>query len=431
MASTTGAFASLIVVLNMAKKVTPLSDTEVRQAKALAKDYELSDGDGLMLRVRTSGTKAWLFKYHKPYTKKRTNLSFGNYPEVSLVGARKKRSEARELLAENVDPKTFREEQHQHNTAALENTFGVLAEKWIALKKQQVKAETASKAWLTMSKHVLPSLENVPVHLIKPKLVIDILKPIESRGNLETVKRLCRSINEVMRLGVASGCIEINYLADITKLFAAPKKQHMATIKPERLPELMQALSAASISRSTRCLVEWQLHTMTRPAEAATARWSDIDIESKVWVIPEERMKMKKPHTIPLSPQALALLEVIRSMSGHRDYLFPNHRNPRSHASSQSANMALKRMGFAGELVSHGLRSLASTTLNEQGFDPDVIEACLAHVDKNEVRAAYNRSEYIERRKKVMGWWSEHIEQAAIGNMSLATSKKGLHAVSS
>ena len=414
----------------MARKTTALTNTEVSQAKPKEKEYNLSDGDGLMLRVKPNGSKLWLFNYTRPYTKKRANISFGGYPDVSLANARKRRTEARELLAQNVDPKLFREAQQQSKKEALENTFGVLAEKWIELKKQQVKEETANKAWLTMKKHVLPTLENVPVHIIKPKLVIDILKPIESKGNLETVKRLCRNINEVMRLAVASGHIEINYLTDITKLFSAPKKQNMATIKPERLPELMLALANASIQKSTRCLVEWQLHTMTRPIEAATARWCDIDIENKVWVIPAERMKMKKPHTIPLSPQALMLLNMIRSMSGNREYLFPNHRDPRKHASSQSANMALKRMGFAGELVSHGLRSLASTTLNEQGFDHDVIEACLAHVDKNDVRAAYNRAEYIERRKKVMGWWSEHIEKAATGNLSLANSKKGLSVVS-
>jgi len=413
----------------MARKTTALTNTQVKQAKAKEKEYNLSDGEGLMLRVKPNGSKLWLFNYTRPYTKKRANLSFGIYPDLSLANARKQRTQARALLAQNIDPKLFRDDQVQSNKEALENTFGVLADKWVELKRHQVKKDTADKAWLTMKKHVLPSLENVPVHLIKPKLVIDILKPIESKGNLETVKRLCRNINEVMRLAVASGHIEVNYLADITKLFAAPKKQNMATIKPERLPELMRALAEASINKSTRCLVEWQLHTMTRPVEAATARWADIDLEKKVWVIPEERMKMKKPHTIPLSPQVLVLLEVIGSMSSHREYLFPNHRDPRKHASSQSANMALKRMGFAGELVSHGLRSLASTTLNEQGFDPDVIEACLAHVDKNEVRAAYNRAEYIERRKKVMGWWSEHIEKAATGNMSLANSKQGLSIV--
>ena len=173
----------------------------------------------------------------------------------------------------------------------------------------------------------------------------------------------------------------------------------------------MTAIRNANVLRTTRCLVLWQLHTMTRPIEAATARWEDIDLENKVWVIPAERMKMKKPHTIPLTDQTLALLETISSMSDGKHYLFTNHRDPTKHANSQSVNVALKRMGFAGQLVSHGMRALASTTLNEQGFDPDVIEAALAHVDKNEVRRAYNRAEYLERRRKLMCWCSEHIEQ--------------------
>jgi integrase len=413
----------------MARTTTPLNDTQIKNAKPRDKEYSLADGGGLMLRVKPSGSKLWIFNYSRPYTKKRANIGFGKYPDVTLAAAKKKAEAARKLLADNIDPKTDRIEQDQNSKEALENTFGVIAEKWLVLKKQQVKAETADKAWQTMKKHVLPTLENIPVHIIKPKLVIDILNPIASKGSLETVKRLCCNINEVMRLAVAFGYIEVNYLTDITKLFSAPKKQNMATIKPERLPELMLALANASIIKSTRCLVEWQLHTMTRPAEAATARWCDIDLDKKVWVVPEERMKMKKPHTIPLSPQVLVLLGVIKSMSGHREYLFPNHRDPRRHANSQSANMALKRMGFAGELVSHGLRSLASTTLNEQGFDSDVIEAALAHIDKNEVRAAYNRAEYIERRRVLMCWWSEHIEQTATGNMSLANSKQVLRMV--
>lgn len=417
----------------MAKLATPLTNTEVKQAKPKDKLYKLSDGEGLQLRVKPNGTKTWLLDYFKPYTKKRTSISLGTYPSVTLADARKKKREARELLAKDIDPKSHREEAAALAKEELENTFGKVADKWLILKRQQVKAETANHAWRNLERHVLPELAHIPIQLVKPKMVIDILNPIASKGSLETVKRLCRNINEIMRQGVASGLIEVNYLADITKLFAAPKKTNMPTIKPERLPELMKALSVASITRNTRSLVEWQLQTMTRPIEAATAKWSDINFEEKVWVIPADRMKMKKPHTIPLSPQALSLLEFIKSTSGHREYLFPSHRNPRSHANTQTANMALKRMGFAGELVSHGLRALASTTLNEQGFDPDVIESALAHVDKNEVRRAYNRAEYLERRRVLMCWWSSHIEECSRGDMSIAAnvSVQGLKLVSS
>ena len=413
----------------MGKTVTPLNDTQIKSAKAQDKDYTLSDGQGLQMRVKTNSSKLWVFKYTQPFTKKRTNISFGKYPEVSLKQARTKRSEARSLLAKDIDPKTYKEEINNQKKEALENTFGVLAEKWLILKRQQVKPETAEKSYQSLTKHILPSLDKVPVQSIKPKLIIDILQPVANKGSLETVKRLCRIINEIMRLAIASGIIEVNYLSDVTKLFPAPKKTNMPTIEPKRLPELMSRLSIANITRTTRCLIEWQLHTMTRPIETATARWEDINLEKKVWVIPAERMKMKKPHTIPLTSQTLALLEVIHSMSGNREYLFTSHTNPRNHANSATANMALKRMGFAGELVSHGLRALASTTLNEQGFEPDVIEAALAHIDKNEVRRAYNRAEYLERRKKLMCWWSNHIEESATGNMSLSKNIKQLRVV--
>ncbi|MCW8333755.1 integrase domain-containing protein [Vibrio paucivorans] len=409
----------------MAKRVVPLTNTQVKQAKESDKEYTLSDGDGLQLRIKTNGTKLWILKYTHPITKKRTNISFGSYPDVPLAEARKRRADAKKLIAHNIDPKQHKDEQLLMERAELENTFGKLADKWLELKKESVKPETAEKAYRALEKHILPKLANVPIQDIKPKLVLDILAPVKAQGTLETVKRLCRIINEVMRLAVASGHIEVNYLAEITKLFPAPKRKHMATIRPERLPELMQAIANANITLSTRCLLEWQLHTMTRPIESATARWSDIDFENRVWIVPEERMKMKRPHTIPLTEQTLALLEIMKPISSHREYIFPSNKNPKSHVNSQSANMALKRMGFDGELVSHGLRALASTTLNEQGFNPDVIEAALAHVDRNDVRKAYNRAEYLEQRRKLMCWWSEHITVCAEGNMSLA-GKKGL-----
>jgi integrase len=413
----------------MAKIISPLTNTEVKQAKARDKEYTLADGDGLQLRVRPNGSKLWILKYSQPFTKKRNNLGLGKYPEVTLAQARDKRKEIKGLIAQDIDPKTHKEEQEQQKKEAIENTFGMHAVKWFELKKSQVKLETAEHAWKNLERHVLPIFENIPVHLIKPKLVLDTLKPLAAKGSYETIKRLCRNINEVMRLAVAAGVIEVNYLADVTRLFPAPKKQNMATIEPSRLPELMKAIVFSNITKPIKCLVEWQLHTMTRPIEAATARWQDIDLDNKVWVIPAERMKMKKPHTIPLTSQTLSLLELIKAMSGNSEYLFPSRNNIKSHANSQSVNMALKRVGFEGELVSHGLRALASTTLNEQGFDSDIIESALAHVDKNEVRRAYNRSEYLERRRVLMAWWSNHIETCASGNYSLANSMQGLRIV--
>ena len=179
----------------------------------------------------------------------------------------------------------------------------------------------------------------------------------------------------------------------------------------------MMEIANASIKRTTRCLIEWQLHTMTRPSEAATTQWADIDFDKRIWTIPPERMKKRRPHTIPLTDQALSLLETLKHYSGHREYVFPSDRNPRTHANSQTANMALKRMGFQDRLVSHGMRSMASTILNEHGWEPELIEVALAHVDKDEVRSAYNRAEYIERRRPMMAWWSDYIQKAATGSL--------------
>jgi len=171
----------------------------------------------------------------------------------------------------------------------------------------------------------------------------------------------------------------------------------------------MKDISYASIKLVTRYLIEWQLHTMVRPSEAAGAKWQEIDFENKLWIIPAERMKKKREHLVPLTEQTLEILERLRPLSGHREYLFPADRNPRSHINEQTANMALKRMGYEKRLVAHGLRALASTTLNQHGFDPDVVEAALAHIDKNEVRRAYNRADYLERRRVMMDWWSDNV----------------------
>jgi integrase len=201
-----------------------------------------------------------------------------------------------------------------------------------------------------------------------------------------------------------------NPLTGIKEAFDRPQKQNMPALKPAELPEFIQALNQANMKRLTRCLIDWQLHTMTRPSEAAEARWCEIDTEAALWNIPAERMKKRRAHSIPLSPQALTILEVLRPISGHREFLFTSNTDYSKPMNTQTANMAIKRMGFGGRLVAHGLRSIASTTLNEHGFDPEVIEAALAHVDKDQVRSAYNRADYIERRRVMMNWWSEYIE---------------------
>tara|TARA_R110000868_G_scaffold410986_1_gene701213 strand:+ start:188 stop:1444 length:1257 start_codon:yes stop_codon:yes gene_type:complete len=397
-----------------------LTEAKIKNAKAQEKDYVMGDGDGLQMRIRINGSKLWNFNYYHPVTKKRLNMGLGAYPQISLSQARRMTVEARELIAIGVDPKEHRDQVRQEQRAATEHTLEKVAEAWFNLKKENVTAAYAEDIWRSLVLHVLPEIGQIPISKITAPKVIDLLRPLETKGSLETVKRVAQRLNEIMTYAVNSGLIHANPLSGIRAVFKKPKKQNMASLRPDELPELMVALANASIKRTTRALIEWQLHTMTRPVEAATTRWSDIDLEKKIWTIPAERMKKRRPHTIPLSLQALAILEALKPYSGHREYVFPADRNPRDHCNSQTANMALKRMGFAGRLVSHGMRSIASTTLNEQGFDSELIEVALAHVDKDEVRSAYNRADYVERRRPMMKWWSEHIQRAATGSLSVA-----------
>ncbi len=214
-----------------------------------------------------------------------------------------------------------------------------------------------------------------------------------------------------------TGLIDAVPSVNIGKAFEKPQKKNMPSIRQDQLPQLMQTMrTATSISFSTRCLFMWQLLTITRPAEAAEARWEEVDIEAREWKIPAARMKMNRDHTVPLSDEAIAILEMMKPLSGNREFIFPSRIKPNQPMNSQTVNASLKRACFGGVLVSHGLRSIASTALNEQGFPPDVIEAALAHVDKNEVRRAYNRSDYLEQRRPMMQWWADFVMAADHGN---------------
>ncbi|NVJ62193.1 MAG: tyrosine-type recombinase/integrase [Gammaproteobacteria bacterium] len=393
-------------------KTTPLTDKDIKNAKPESKVRKLSDGRGLQLRIRSNGTKSWLLDYVKPSTGKRSSLGLGSYPEISLAAARKLRDEARELIAKDIDPKEHKDAEKRQKQELSANTLAKVAKSWFEVKKSSIKPDTASSLWRSIELHVLPSLGGYPISQITAPLVIETLKPIAAKGTLETVKRLTQRMNEIMTFAVNTGLIFSNPLSGIGSAFQKPVKNNMATLEPKELPEFLNDLQYASIKLVTRLLIEWQLHTMVRPSEAAAASWKEIDLENKLWIIPAERMKRGREHIVPLSSYCLKILERIQPISGHRPYVFPSDRKPLLHTNEQTANMAIKRMGYKGRLVAHGLRSLASTILNEEGFDPDLIESALAHVDKNEVRRAYNRAKYLERRKEMMEWWSDYLIKA-------------------
>ncbi|KML66438.1 integrase domain-containing protein [Pectobacterium peruviense] len=416
----------------MAIQTKRLTNTEVKAAKAIDKELSLHDGGGLLLFVKPSGTKTWRFRYYQPQTKKRTTLTFGSYPAISLADARQMREAAKALLEKSIDPQFHQQQQREKEQAINLNTFAKVSADWYELKKSQPLAENTIKdIWRSLEKYVFPFIGTLPITQLTARHFITALEPIQASGKLETVKRVSQRINEVMDYSVNSGLIPANPAAKIRKAFQTPVKTHMPTIRPEALPGLMKTLSVASIELQTRLLIEWQLLTVTRPAEAAETRWSEINLTDNTWTIPAGRMKMRRDHIIPLPPQALAILDAMKPISGHREYLFPSSKDPKQPMNSQTANAALRRMGYKGVLVSHGLRAIFSTAANEEGFPPDVIEAALAHVDTNEVRRAYNRSTYLEQRKVLMCWWGEFVETAATGKVMASEGARGLRIANS
>lgn len=402
----------------MARKTKPLTDTEIKAAKPKGTDYQLYDGDGLTLLIKSSGSKLWQFRYYRPLTRQRTKQSFGAYPAVSLSDARKLRAESRALLAKDIDPQEHHKELSRSTQEAKTNTFMLIAERWWNLKKTSVTEDYAHDIWRSLERDVLPAIGKINITDIKAHTLVQAVQPVQARGALETVRRLCQRINEVMIYAQNTGLIDAVPSVNIGKAFEKPQKKNMPSIRPDQLPQVMQTMRNANIILPTRCLFMWQLLTISRPAEAAEARWDEIDFDAKEWKIPAARMKMNRDHTVPLSDEALSILEMMKPLSSGREFIFPSRIKPNQSMNSQTVNAALKRAGFGGVLVSHGLRSIASTALNEQGFLPDVIEAALAHVDKNEVRRAYNRTDYLEQRRPMMQWWADFVMAADRGGMT-------------
>lgn len=391
-----------------------LSAPAVQKAKPADKDYEIPDGNGLTLSVRKSGKKIWRFRYQRPGSSARTNITLGYYPALTLAAARTLHDEYLDLLALGIDPKKREKELAEQEQLITDSLFINVATRWFAIKKTSGISEIhAGDIWRSLEKNVFPVIGQTPVTELKAQTLIAALESVRARGALETLRRLTQRINEVMVFAVNSGLLDASPAATIGKVFEKPKKQHMATIRPERLPELMQRFENTNLTLMTRLLMKWQLLTLVRPGEAAGTMWCEIDIENKLWTIPAERMKKRREHQVPLSAQAIAVLEQLRPLSGHSPLVFPGRVNCSQSMNSETVNKALRRMGYTGELVSHGLRALGSTAMNEAGFQPDVIEAVLAHADTNQTRAAYNRSTYLKQRVEVMDWWGQQISESA------------------
>ncbi|HIF7423803.1 TPA: integrase domain-containing protein [Klebsiella pneumoniae] len=399
----------------MAKIAKKLTDTEIKSTKPAAKEINLFDGDGLILRIAPlskGGKKNWYFRYAVPVTKKRTKVSLGTYPHLTLARARALRDEYLSLLANGIDPQIHNNDKANALKNATEHTLQAVARKWLdeKVKTSGISQDHAEDIWRSLERNIFPGLGNVPINEIRPKLLKQHLDPIEQRGVLETLRRIISRLNEIFRYAATEELIEFNPADNLGQRFSKPKKQNMPALPPSELPRFLLVLNNASVRLETRLLIEWQLLTWVRPGEAVRTTWADIDIDNSMWNIPAEFMKMKKPHKVPLSKEALRVLESMKAISGHREWVFPSIKAPLNHMHEQTANAAIIRMGFGGELVAHGMRSIARTAAEESGqFRTDVLEAALAHSKNDEIIAAYNRAEYLKEREILMQWWSDYV----------------------
>ncbi|HBX7624417.1 integrase domain-containing protein [Klebsiella pneumoniae] len=400
----------------MAKIAKKLTDTEIKSTKPTDKEINLFDGDGLILRIAPlskGGKKNWNFRYAVPVSKKRTKMSLGTYPHLTLARARALRDEYLSLLANGINPQVHNTQKANALKDATEHTFQAVAKKWLdeKVKTSGISQDHANDIWRSLERNIFPTLGDTPIKEIRPKMLKQHLDPIEKRGVLETLRRIISRLNEIFRYAATEELIEFNPADNLAQRFSKPKKQNMPALPPTELPRFLTVLNNASVRMETRLLIEWQLLTWVRPGEAVRARWADIDTDNSMWNIPSDFMKMKKPHKVPLSKEALRVLDSMKAISGHREWVFPSIKAPLNHMHEQTANAAIIRMGFGGELVAHGMRSIARTAAEESGkFRTDVLEAALAHSKKDEITAAYNRAEYLAERVVLMQWWSDYVQ---------------------
>ena len=400
----------------MAKIAKKLTDTEIKSTKPTDKEINLFDGDGLILRIAPlskGGKKNWYFRYAVPVSKKRTKMSLGTYPHLTLARARALRDEYLSLLANGINPQVHNTQKANALKDATEHTFQAVAKKWLdeKVKTSGISQDHANDIWRSLERNIFPTLGDTPIKEIRPKMLKQHLDPIEKRGVLETLRRIISRLNEIFRYAATEELIEFNPADNLAQRFSKPKKQNMPALPPTELPRFLTVLNNASVRMETRLLIEWQLLTWVRPGEAVRARWADIDTDNSMWNIPSDFMKMKKPHKVPLSKEALRVLDSMKAISGHREWVFPSIKAPLNHMHEQTANAAIIRMGFGGELVAHGMRSIARTAAEESGkFRTDVLEAALAHSKKDEIIAAYNRADYLAERVVLMQWWSGYVQ---------------------
>jgi len=397
-----------------------LTYLQINAAKPRDKAWNLSDSQNLYLVVQPNGSKLWRFNYR--FLDKQKKLHLGGWPTISLAEARARRDEAKKKIAEGIDPALEKKRARIAAKYAAANTFQAVAEEWL------VKCERDGLAPVTVEKirwllaKAYPLIGTIPIAQITPHEALAVLRKVEATGAYESARRMRSVLSRVFRYGVATVRCDKDVAADLRGAIAVPKVKHFAAItRPSEVGTLLRAIDGYTGHKVTVMAMRLSPHVLLRPGELRQAEWTDIDFEEAIWFIPAERMKMRRPHRVPLSRQVIEMLKELHEHTHWWKYLFPCLGKPRKAMSENAVNQGLRKLGYTtDQMTAHGFRAMAATLLNEMGeWNPDAIERQLAHVDTNQVRRAYARGEYWDERVEMMQRWSDYLDQLRDGGKVL------------
>ncbi len=383
-----------------------LTDTRIRQAKPKEKPYKLTDGGGLYIEVRPTGSKLWRLRYR--LARKENLFAIGSYPELKLQDARAERDAAKKIIKEGIHPSHKRKLDRIRQANEHSNTFRAVAEEWLELNAENWTNRTYLQRQRVLEKDVYPLIGSLPIKQITPAHVLDIISRVEKRAPTMAVI-VNQSIGAICRRAVVTLRADTDPTAPIRGSLKPRQVQHAKHLVTSELPAFLNAIDEYPGQFGNKIALQLMLLTLVRTVELIHARWEEFDMDNGLWRIPAERMKSRKEHRVPLSRQAVDLLNRLQGVSGHREFLFPNRSDPRRPASLGVLWKAVASMGYKGKFSPHGIRATASTLLNEMGFRGDVIERQLAHVEGNKVRASYNQADYLDERRQMMQTWSDFL----------------------
>jgi integrase len=389
-----------------------LTDTAIKKTKPADKPFKLYDGRGLYLLVQPNGAKYWRLKYR--FSEKEKVLALGVYPEVTLAEAREQCLQARKLIGKGVDPVAAKQAAKRQHQAQCGHSFENIAREWHA-KQGRWTADHAHRVLSSLEKEIFPWIGAKPIGEITAPVIVDVVGRVEKRNALDVAARVLQRVNAVYRYAIQTGRTTYNPAADLAGSLETRKVIHRAALSRAELPEFLSKLQVYDGQPITRLALNLVVLTFVRSRELRGARWGEFDVERAEWRIPASRMKITAEHIVPLSRQAIAILDELRPLTGRYDLVFPNQNNLTKCMSENTLLYAMYRMGYHSKATVHGFRATASTILNEMGFKADVIERQLAHAERNKVRAAYHRGEYLDERRHMMQVWADYLDELVSG----------------